>query len=67
MTIFLFIMGMATIGLGVATIRILNEIVRLHITASDNIKMALYKCVMSLVLCSFSLGVACATVAWFYR
>ena len=61
---FLFITGIFILLLGVFAIRILNEIVRVHITASDNIKMALYKCVLSLMLGSFSFGVACTTIAW---
>ena len=67
MTSFLFITGIFILLLGVFTIRILNEIVRVHITASDNMKMALYKCVLLLMLGSFSFGVVCATVAWLLR
>lgn len=67
MATFLFIMGIFTLLLGTLTIRILNEIVRVHITASEDIKMTLYKCVLSLMLGSFSFGVACSTIAWLLR
>lgn len=67
MATFLFIMGMAVISHSVFTIRILNEIVRVHITTSEDIKMALYKCVLSLMLCSLSFGVACTAIAWLLR
>ena len=67
MTTFLFITGVAAISHSVFTIRILNEIVRVHITASEDIEIALYKCVLSLMLGSFSFGVACTTIAWLLR
>ena len=63
---FLFIRACPSYCLGVF-IFVLNEIVRVHITASDNMKMALYKCVLLLMLGSFSFGVVCATVAWLLR
>ena len=66
MATFLFIMGMAALSHSVFTIRILNEIVRVHITASEDMKMELYKCVLSLMLNSFSFGVACTTIAWLF-
>ncbi len=67
MATFLFFMGMAALSYSVFTIRTLNEIVIVHITASEDIKMALYKCVLSLMLGSFSFGVACTAMAWLLR
>ena len=67
MATFLFIMGVAALSHSVFTIRILNEIVGVHITASEDIKMALYKCILSLMLGSFSFGVACTTIVWLLR
>ena len=57
MAIFLLIIYIDTIILTVCTIRMIHEIVKVHITASDNIKIALYKCIATLILSGFLFGV----------
>ena len=67
MAIFLLIIYIDTIIFTVCTVRMINEIMREHITASDNIKIALCKCMAVLMLSGFLFGVIGAIAIRLYR